>query len=102
MLPATRHRCHACGALIELSGAPGRRDECERCGAELHVCLNCAHHDATLTRGCRENQAEPVRDVARSNFCGWFTFRLASDDDAAPRPDPAEEARRAFDALFRK
>lgn len=102
MRSTTTHRCHACRTLLELSGPPGRRDECERCGADLHSCLNCTNHDASLSRGCRENQADPVRDVERSNFCGWFTFRPASKDEGEAWVDPAEEARKAFEALFRK
>lgn len=101
MFTTTRHRCHACRAVLELTGRPGRRDECVSCGAELHVCLNCSHHDPSLSRGCREPQAEEVRDLSRANFCSWFEFRRAAAD-SSPEEDPAEQARRAFDSLFRR
>jgi len=100
MYPTTRHQCHACREILELAGPPGRRDECPRCGAELHVCLNCAFFDASLARGCRENQAEEVRERSRANFCAWFRFRtdIATDDPAAAE----RKAKNAFDALFSK
>ena len=39
-MAATRH-CWKCGTEYQLSGTPGRSESCERCGADLKVCLNC-------------------------------------------------------------
>lgn len=89
------YHCHACRGLVTLARRPGRGDDCSHCGAELHVCLNCAWFDASLSRGCRENQADDVRDKARANFCGWFTFRQQAGD-AGDGQDAAREAAAAF------
>lgn len=90
-----QYHCHACRGLIALERRPGRGDDCPHCGAELHVCLNCAWFDASLSRGCRENQADDVRDKARANFCGWFTFRQQGHDADDGR-DAARQAAAAF------
>lgn len=90
--------CHSCRRQLELAKKPGRADECTHCGAELHACLNCEYYDPRLTRGCRETQAEEVRDLACANFCNWFSFRVGR-----PEGDPASEAAAAkarAEALF--
>jgi len=94
-----KYFCHACHKALELKEKPGRRDECPHCGAELHACLNCQLHDPRLSRGCREPQAEEVRDVTRANFCSWFDFRQGPPQ-GGPRED--DKAKAAFDALFKK
>jgi hypothetical protein len=97
-MEAKRFYCHACRTGLELERPPGRRDECKACSAELHVCRNCTFFDARMSRGCREPQADEVRDLDRANFCGFFLFREGRPESADDRP---EQAKAAFDALFR-
>jgi ribosome-binding protein aMBF1 (putative translation factor) len=73
MSAPTRH-CHQCGTVYPLSGSPGRSETCEKCRADLHVCLNCAHYDARVAHQCRERRAEPVAEKAAANFCEYFEF----------------------------
>lgn len=68
-----RH-CHQCGAPYTLDGTPGRSEACEKCRADLKVCLNCAHHDLRAAHQCRERRAEPVEDKRTANFCEFFEF----------------------------
>lgn len=79
--------------------APGRRDTCEKCRAELRVCLNCSRYSESAAYQCTEPKADPVVDKDRSNHCEWFQFasRLY-----APKagPDRAAEAREQFKKLF--
>lgn len=92
--------CHACGAeIVVIGGRIGRRDTCDGCGADLHVCLNCRHHDPFAQNQCREPGTEPVRDRAAGNYCDAFDHRTGRREDAA---DPAAEARARLEALFRK
>ena len=67
----TRH-CHRCGWEYPLSGQPGRSEACDRCGADLRVCLNCVSYDAHVAHQCRDRRAEPVMDKDRGNFCEYF------------------------------
>jgi len=69
----TRH-CHQCGLAWTLTGLPGRNDSCDRCGADLRVCLNCVRYDPRVAHQCRETRADPVPEKDRSNYCEWFDF----------------------------
>jgi hypothetical protein len=67
----TRH-CWNCGTEYKLSGSPGRSEACERCGADLKVCLNCVSYDSRAAHQCRDRRAEPVDDKAAANYCEYF------------------------------
>lgn len=92
----TRH-CHQCGTVYGLSGTPGRSETCEKCGADLHACLNCSHYDVTVAHRCRERRAEPVLEKAAANFCEWYEFARR----AGWKPDSYGQSREqsARDAL---
>ena len=57
-----------------MSGQPGRTETCDRCGADLKVCLNCMHYDLRSAYQCRERRAEPVGEKHMANFCEYFEF----------------------------
>lgn len=94
-------RCHGCQRRVSIPAGEsvGFREECEGCGRDLHVCLNCAHHDPTAYNECRESSAERVADRDRANRCDAFR-------PAEPTGDPSVEDERAnalsaLDALFK-
>jgi hypothetical protein len=91
-------RCSACGAEVELASGErvGFRDSC-RCGADLHTCRNCAHHDPSAYNECREPNAERVSDRERANRCDYFAPGAAGQPGERPPP-----ARAALDSLFKK
>ncbi len=93
-------RCHACDHVIDVgpSDRIGFRDLCDRCGADLHVCLNCQYHDPSAYNECREPQAERVADRDRANRCDYF--RPASGELASGTE--ADDPRAALEALFKK
>ena len=77
----------------------GRRDACMHCGADLHVCKNCALHDPNIHNQCREPEAQFIRDRETANFCPHFDFR---NSDAAPKDnDQVATAKAKLDALFK-
>jgi hypothetical protein len=67
----TRH-CWKCGTEYTLSGTPGRSETCERCRADLKVCLNCVSYDPRAAHQCRDRRADPVDDKAAANYCEYF------------------------------
>ena len=89
--------CFSCGRERALGSGDriGFRDACD-CGANLHVCRNCAHHDPAAYNECREPGAERVADRDRANRCEWFVPR-----EGPPAPSAAP-GRAALDALFKK
>lgn len=93
-----RH-CHQCGTPYPLSGTPGRSESCEKCRADLHVCLNCTHYSLSAAHQCRERRAEPVEEKAAANFCEWFEFALRDWVPGGPNTRE-DEARRRFKSLF--
>ena len=88
-------QCTSCRRELALRSAEriGFRDACA-CGADLHVCRNCAHHDPSVYNECRETSAERVGDRDRANRCEWFVPREGLP--AAP------DARAALDGLLKK
>ncbi len=68
--------CWKCGAALADQPLPlSRLAVCSKCRAYLHACRLCVSYDPSLTRKCREQDAEEVADKERANFCGYFKAR---------------------------
>jgi hypothetical protein len=93
-------RCAACNTETPLAAGEriGFRDECNHCGADLHTCHNCAHHDPSAYNECREPNAERVSDRERANRCDYFS---ASGREGGS-DDPRSKALSDLDTLFKK
>ncbi len=96
--------CYRCGrpAALATDGRVGVRAECESCGADLHVCRGCIHHDPGAYNECRESSAERVLDKERANHCDYFSPR---EGQGAVAESPASEAPRVgveLERLFKK
>lgn len=84
-------------------GGVGMRDACPGCGADLHVCRNCAHHDPGAYNACREPGAERVLDKERANRCDLFAPGEGEGAGNAEAGDAARQrAREELDRLFRR
>jgi hypothetical protein len=94
-------RCFACDAEIELGAGEriGFRDDCNRCGQDLHACRNCAHHDPSAYNECHESSAERVADRERANRCEYFTPGEGGGGEVA---DTRSNARADLENLFKK
>lgn len=78
----------------------GFRDECLRCGGDLHICRNCRFYDQYASRQCRETAiSESVRDKERRNLCEYFKPAEPGQDEAGE--SASEAARRKLEALFK-
>jgi hypothetical protein len=91
--------CFRCQRDLPIEGKIARLDSCPKCFSDLHVCLNCNFYDPFAPKQCRETSAELVRDKEKSNFCEYFT---PSSKSGISAKSPADEARKAFDNLFKK
>lgn len=92
-----RFKCFSCGNELVFAHTPGRRDECPKCGADVHVCRNCKNYDPKAYNECRDSAADVVREKDRSNFCDYYT--PGSD---GPGVDKKKDLLAAADALFKK
>ncbi len=101
-MPGTRtvSRCAECGAVLPaMSDALG---SCPKCGAALHSCKQCANFDPSARFECR--QPIPAR-IARkdvANDCSFFALKVSVERETSSGGARAEDARRAFENLFKK
>jgi hypothetical protein len=80
--------CWRCGTGLDALSLPlTRLDECPDCQVQLHVCRMCSHFDPTITRSCREDDAEEVREKDRANFCDYFRLRNDAFDSGFAAAD---------------
>lgn len=93
--------CFKCRTEWKGVGKPGRRDTCVRCGADLHVCLNCSFYDPLRSRQCRNDNVEFVKEKDLTNFCDEFAF-ADRQPSAVPAHDKTPPAKQAWDKLFKK
>jgi hypothetical protein len=107
-----RARCSSCGAVL----APGfdQNAQCPRCQFELHSCKQCVHFDTGRQFECTQPISERVAKKDAKNDCKFFEFRMTVEKDTSPvtyakNPSTAapvaarpNDARRAFEDLFKK
>ncbi|MBI2606313.1 MAG: hypothetical protein HYW49_09565 [Deltaproteobacteria bacterium] len=91
--------CFKCGRELRAESDFGRQDSCPGCRTPTHCCLNCAYYDPSRYNECTEPVADRVVDKEKANFCDYFKPR---EGKTGPRKNPADAARAAAEALFRK
>lgn len=97
-------KCNKCGTQRHTLDALTPEDTCHQCSADLHTCGNCRNFDTTTLWECRENI--PIRVVGKhvKNECTFFQPKIVRDlaADKGRQPQTPDDARKAFDALFKK
>lgn len=102
-------RCYNCATALP----PGVdfNGNCPRCGAALHCCKQCAHFEPGLRLQCAKPIRERIGSKDKANECPFFETRVTVARDAVstgsapaanPSPRNPEDARAAFDNLFKK
>ncbi|HET7433429.1 MAG TPA: hypothetical protein VFN10_01815 [Thermoanaerobaculia bacterium] len=97
-------KCNRCGELRHSLGDLTTQDACMKCGADLHTCGNCRFFDTTTLWECRENIPVRVSGKHAKNECTFFQPKIVKDlsADKGKQPQTPDDARKAFDALFKK
>lgn len=108
-------RCAECGQDLSTAFDIQMESHCPKCNADLHTCRNCKHFDSAARFQCTQTIKERIGKKAAANRCLLFTGRTivvkelgqASNAPAAaalrtPSSRPADEARAALEALFKK
>jgi hypothetical protein len=81
---------------------------CEKCQADLHSCWNCKNFDTMTRWECRESPSIPARVSPKDlkNQCTMFMAKmvadLSADKGTGMRAETPDDARKAFEALFKK
>lgn len=89
--------CPQCKVEHSFDGLLPFRAECDKCSADLHVCINCKSYDRYAENECREDQAEYVSVKDRRNLCEYWKPKDDSGVD-----DAQATAKAKLDALFKK
>jgi hypothetical protein len=97
-------KCNACGTQRIGLEQPSHEEVCVKCAADLHTCGNCRAFDTTTLWECRENIPVRVAGKHARNECTFFQPKVVRDltADKARQPQTPDDARKAFDALFKK
>jgi len=105
-------RCFNCSGM--LLGDADFKGTCPKCGVALHCCKQCAHFDTSTRFQCLKAIAVRIAVKDQANECELFNPRVTVARDAAPSaqngapaknapaPRTPQDARAAFDNLFRK
>ncbi len=105
-------RCYNCSTM--LPAGMDFKGTCPKCNAALHCCKQCTHFDTSTRFQC--TRPIPVRIAVKdqANECELFSPRVTVARDAtvtgsgvvnrvsAPAPRTPQDARTAFDNLFKK
>ena len=107
-----RARCSSCGAVLTPGFDP--TGQCPRCHAEMHSCKQCVHFDTGRQFECTQPIPERIAKKDAKNDCTFFELRMTVEKDtspvnyaaatptAAPAAGRPNDARKAFEDLFKK
>jgi hypothetical protein len=109
----TRARCSNCGAV--LTGGFDPNGQCPKCTFELHSCKQCRFFDSGAQFECTQSVPERITPKDAKNNCTFYEFRTTVEKDTAPTsyaqkgitaatppPPRHNDARQAFEDLFKK
>lgn len=94
--------CRTCGEksrdLEEIRGD----STCHKCGADLHACSQCAHFDTSARFECTQPIPERIASKKLRNTCTFYSPARSFDLTGARPVATPDDARAAFDRLFKK
>lgn len=95
-------RCARCGNVRStLADAVEFASACENCGADLHTCTNCSFFNTSARWECTKAITARISPKDIRNVCTFYSptvfVERTFESNAAP-----QDARKAFDALFKK
>ena len=101
-MAATRtvSRCAQCGTVLQAFTEPV--GQCPKCGFELHSCKQCTYFDPASRFECTRSLAEriPRKDV--KNECTLYAIRVMVEKETSTSAGRVDDARKAFENLFKK
>jgi hypothetical protein len=107
-------RCFSCA--VTLPPDIDFKGTCPKCGASLHCCKQCVHFDSSTRFQCLKPIPVRIAVKDQANTCQLFSPRVTVARDVLPAggiqrsseapvvsaPRNANDARAAFDSLFKK
>ena len=89
--------CHFCKREIPFETRILRTETCPWCRSDLHVCLNCKHHNTSRHNECEVPNTDRIKHRDRANFCGAFEFRSGKPEENSE----AKDAKAKLNDLFK-
>lgn len=101
-MPGTRtvSRCAQCGTVLTMISEPV--GQCPKCAYDLHSCKQCTHFDPASRFECRQSIAERIPRKDARNECTFYAIRTTVEKETSSGAMRADDARKAFENLFKK
>lgn len=93
-------RCAQCGVVLATVAEPVGR--CPKCGFELHSCKQCTYFDPASRFECRQPVKERVARKDTRNNCTLYAIRVSVERETSTAASRVDDARKAFENLFKK
>ena len=98
-------QCFSCQSKIEVHNKIGFREDCEKCGHDLHSCVQCLYYDPKVYNECKEPSADRIVKKERMNYCDCFSLKPFDENPLKSKTNTynsPSEALAAAEALFKK
>jgi hypothetical protein len=97
-------KCSRCNETQRVMSEITTESVCPKCGADMHTCSNCKNFDTSSRWECRETIPARVAPKDQRNECALFAPKIVRDlaADKGVRIEAPDDARKAFEALFKK
>ncbi|HXZ79584.1 MAG TPA: hypothetical protein VEG30_06620 [Terriglobales bacterium] len=101
-MPGTRtvSRCAQCGTILQMLTEP--LEQCPKCGFALHSCKQCTYFDPASRFECRQPIPERISPKDTRNDCQFFSIKTTVERETSTAASRVDDARRAFENLFKK
>ena len=101
-MPGTRtvSRCSHCGTLLQALADPAGK--CPKCGFELHSCKQCTYFDPSSRFECSQLIPERIPRKDARNECTFYAMRVMVEKETSTPGAKVQDARQAFENLFKK
>jgi predicted RNA-binding Zn-ribbon protein involved in translation (DUF1610 family) len=101
-MAATRtvSRCAQCGTVLQAFTEPV--GQCPKCGFELHSCKQCTNFDPASRFECTQPIPEQIPRKDTKNECKFYSMRVMVEKETSASAARVDDARKAFENLFKK
>jgi hypothetical protein len=90
-------KCARCGVPVDAEILT--LSKCEKCGTNLHSCIQCVNFDPSARFECSEQIPARISPKDAANTCELYTARTNYERETSS--ESASSAKKAFDDLFK-
>ncbi|HTR02246.1 MAG TPA: hypothetical protein VMN82_03550 [Thermoanaerobaculia bacterium] len=95
-------RCKHCGERVLDLDSIVVGATCRKCGGALHSCSQCSHFDTSARFECTQPIPARIASKKAANDCAFYAPAKTFDLTGSRGTATPDDARAAFDALFKK